>query len=177
MRVISGRLGGRLFDSPGGQRTHPMSDKARGALFNTLGDITGLSVLDAFGGTGAISIEAISRGAKQATIVESDRRAQKTIGENINSLGIQSQIQLIKANTSSWRKKNSREKFNIVISDPPYNDLQEELLEDLINCVATGGIYVLSFPGKLHSRKFTALQEMAKKDYGDIQLVFYKQVS
>ena len=60
MRVISGKFGGQLFDAPKGHRTHPMSEKVRGALFSVLGDISGLTVLDAFAGSGALSIEAIS---------------------------------------------------------------------------------------------------------------------
>ena len=71
MRVIAGRLGGRLFDSPHTRRTHPMSDKARGALFNMLGDIEGMHVLDPFAGTGALSFEAISRGAASALAIAS----------------------------------------------------------------------------------------------------------
>jgi 16S rRNA (guanine966-N2)-methyltransferase len=75
MRVIAGFLGGRNFDSPGGHRTHPMSDKVRGAVFGVLGDIKGLSVLDAFAGSGALSIEAVSRGAKYAVAIDVDKRA------------------------------------------------------------------------------------------------------
>ncbi|MCA9330109.1 RsmD family RNA methyltransferase, partial [Candidatus Saccharibacteria bacterium] len=63
MRIISGKLGSRQFIAPKGFATHPMGDRVRTALFNTLGDIVGLTVLDAFGGSGAISFEAISRGA------------------------------------------------------------------------------------------------------------------
>src|ERR1700733_7722884 len=97
MRIIAGKLGGRSFDSPGTDKTHPMSDKMRGALFNILGDVDDLIVLDAFGGSGALSLEAVSRGARSAIIMDSDRRAQQTIQENIQSLGLQDQIQLVNA--------------------------------------------------------------------------------
>ena len=70
MRVIAGRLGGRNFDSPKTQRTHPMSDKVRGALFNALGDLGGLTVLDAFAGSGACSLEAASRGATEVLAID-----------------------------------------------------------------------------------------------------------
>jgi len=95
MRIIAGRLGGRLFDSPHSHKTHPMSDKARGALFNILGDISGMSVLDPFAGTGAISFEAVSRGAAGAVAIELDKQAQKVITANIASLGLIHEVKLI----------------------------------------------------------------------------------
>ena len=71
MRIISGVLGGRVFKAPNGNKTHPMSEKIRGAMFNSLGDISGLTVLDAFSGSGAVAIEAFSRGAEHVVAVDS----------------------------------------------------------------------------------------------------------
>src|SRR3954464_3149409 len=96
MRIIAGRLGGRQFNSPKGHRTHPMSEKGRGALFNALGDISGLTVLDAFAGSGALSFEAISRRAASVLAIDSDKNAQRAIAENIASLGLSRQVKLIK---------------------------------------------------------------------------------
>ncbi|MCA9328933.1 RsmD family RNA methyltransferase, partial [Candidatus Saccharibacteria bacterium] len=75
MRVIAGEFKSRILKDPTGNRTHPMAEKVRGALFNSLGDITGLDVLDAFAGTGAVGIEALSRGAKRVWSVELDNDA------------------------------------------------------------------------------------------------------
>ena len=102
MRVIAGRLGGRNFASPHGNKTHPMSDKVRGALFNSLGDIEGLRCLDAFAGTGALAFEAISRGATTALALENDPSAQRTIDENIKELKLYRQVKLVKAAAGSW---------------------------------------------------------------------------
>ena len=85
MRVIAGRLRGRQFKSPPGRRSHPMSEKMRGALFNVLGDIEGLTLLDAFSGSGAISFEAISRGARSVQAVEKAVLAYRTICKNIEA--------------------------------------------------------------------------------------------
>ncbi|MFA5107899.1 MAG: RsmD family RNA methyltransferase, partial [Patescibacteria group bacterium] len=71
IRIIAGTLGGRKIDAPDGRRTHPMSERIRNALFNSLGEtVKDANVLDAFAGTGAVGIEALSRGAKHATFIE-----------------------------------------------------------------------------------------------------------
>jgi 16S rRNA (guanine966-N2)-methyltransferase len=77
LRVIAGELGGRFFDSPDSDATHPMSERMRGSLFNILGDIKGKTILDAFAGSGALSFEAVSRGAVHALTLEKDKIAQK----------------------------------------------------------------------------------------------------
>lgn len=175
MRIIAGMLGGRNFASPRSHRTHPMSDKVRGALFNALGDIEGLSVLDAFAGSGAIGFEAASRGAGTVLVVESDKLAQKTIEENITSLRLSRRVQLIKANCNSWSSHNPTEQFDIVIADPPYNRLQYDLLDKLTKHLAPGGIYVLSWPGAVETPKLVGCNLTAQKTYGDAQLLFFRQ--
>src|SRR5579884_2312037 len=116
MRVIAGYLGGRIFSSPKGHRTHPMSNKVRGGLFSVLGDLDGLSVLDAYSGSGALAIEAISRGAEAATAIESDKTAHTAIIENIHSLGIHSRIKATKAFLRAWSSRNEGKTFDIVIA-------------------------------------------------------------
>src|SRR5579883_2683533 len=106
MRIVAGTLGGRQFEAPKGHRTHPMSDKVRGALFNMLGDISGLTVFDAFAGSGALSFEAISRGAKSAVAVDIDKSAHKTILKNAKQLGVPAQLKAIRANASGWSDNN-----------------------------------------------------------------------
>ena len=102
MRIISGTLGGRHFDAPNGNKTHPMSDKARGGLFNALGDIKGLTVLDAFAGSGALSFEAISRGAKNAIAIDIDRSAITSVVKSAKELGVEDKIKTVRANASGW---------------------------------------------------------------------------
>lgn len=123
MRIISGSLGGQQFASTKGHRTHPMSDKMRGALFNALGDISGLTVLDAFAGSGAISFEAVSRGAAHSMAIERDRQAQQAIAESIEKLKLNSRIKLVKASANSWLG-TSDDLFDIVLVDPPWEDPQ-----------------------------------------------------
>ncbi|MFO0882462.1 MAG: RsmD family RNA methyltransferase [Candidatus Saccharimonadales bacterium] len=92
MRIIAGTLRGRNFDSPHSHKTHPMSEKMRGALFNVLGDITDLTIFDAYGGSGAVAFEAVSRGAKKALITEVDVTVAKVITGNIKKLGLDEKV-------------------------------------------------------------------------------------
>ncbi|MEO6761006.1 MAG: RsmD family RNA methyltransferase [Candidatus Saccharimonadales bacterium] len=175
MRVIAGRLGGRQFDGPRGNRTHPMSEKARGAIFNALGDIEGLTVLDTYSGTGALSIESISRGAASATAIEKDTDATKTIAANITTLGLEDSITLLHKNVSGWSRNNQAKQYDIVMADPPYTDIRPNVIERLAGHVKTSGILVLSWPGSEAVRQLKNLEVILHKSYGDIQLVFYKK--
>jgi len=175
MRVIAGRLGGRNFVSPKTQRTHPMSDKVRGALFNALGDLDGLTVLDAFAGSGACSIEAVSRGASHVLAIDIDPEAVKTIAENVRSLELEGAIDVRRKNISGWSRNNQSLQFDIVLADPPYNDIRPDVLERLTVHIKPGGLLVLSWPGSEAVRDFTGLAVVSHKSYGDAQLVFYKR--
>lgn len=176
MRIIAGRLGGRIFDAPRGHRTHPMGDKIRGALFNTLGDITGLTVLDAFAGSGACSFEAISRGAASAVAVESDKVAYTTIERNIETLDVDEQVQLVRAFIISYVRRIHNE-FDIVIADPPYDDVQYKALEILPKYVKPGGVIIYSLPPSSRLVMPADLELISQKSYGDATLHFYRRMN
>lgn len=174
MRVISGNLGGRQFEAPKGFKTHPMSDRARSALFNMLGDIKGLTVLDPFAGSGALSFESISRGAKSVIAIEQDRIAQKVIEQNISSLGVGSSIKLIKANTGSWLQTSPNSQFDIVLCDPPYKDPQPNLIQRLVKTVKPGGILVLSWPAEQDLPQLD-MELLDRRQYANLTLAFFRQ--
>jgi 16S rRNA (guanine966-N2)-methyltransferase len=175
MRVISGTLGGQTFEAPKGHRTHPMSDRVRGGLFNALGDIEGLNVLDAFTGSGALSIEAISRGAAHAIAIDIDKGAITTIVNNLKQLGVSGQVRAIRANASGWSDNNPDLEFDLVFSAPPYDDLQLNLVQKLVKHTKPGGLYVLDWPGNLTAPELEGLETVQQKKYGDAQLVFYRR--
>lgn len=176
MRVIAGSLKGREFKSPHKKSTHPMSDKVRGALFNVLGDIAGLTFLDAFSGTGALAFEAASRGAKTVVAIEKDRAAHSTLDENVKELRLNRIVKAVRANTAGWSIHNMEKKFDVVILDPPYDEIQIGLLQKMINRhVEPGGLAVLSCPGKTDFPEFDNTEIVSDKDYGDAQLVFYRK--
>jgi 16S rRNA (guanine966-N2)-methyltransferase len=176
MRIITGALKGRIFREPHGSRTHPMSEKVRGALFNTLGDIEGLTILDAFAGSGALSFEGVSRGAKYVIAIDHDKHAARAIKENIRSLNLADKVKAINANASSWSDNNPDARFSIVILAPPYDNLQVKLLDKLTKHASGGGVLVLDWPGNLAEPAFEGLEKITNKNYGDAQLVFYRKI-
>jgi len=178
MRVIAGWLGGQNFDAPHGHRTHPMSEKVRGALFGVLGDIKGLTALDAFAGSGALAIEAISRGAKSAVAIEADKGAHSIIVSNIAKLGIEDRMQAVKAYVGAWSTRHQNDQFDLVFLDPPYDNIDYRELENMPRHLNETGTLVLSFPGKMdrgNIPRFKNLQIVQQKDYGDIQLIFFQR--
>jgi len=176
MRIIAGTLGGRQFEAPHGHRTHPMSEKARGGLFNALGDIEGLTVLDAFAGTGALGFEALSRGAASVIAIDTERHAAETIERSASSLGVGTAIKVIKANASGWSDNNPDATFDLVLLDPPYDNIKINLLQKLTKHVRTnGGLLVLSWPGHEETPLLDSLEEVKDQNYGDAQLVFYRR--
>jgi 16S rRNA (guanine966-N2)-methyltransferase len=177
MRIIAGSLGGRTFASPGSAQTHPMSQKARGALFNALGDISGLSVLDAFAGSGGLSFEAVSRGAAGVVAIDSDRLAQKTIEQNSATLDIAGEVKLVKASVNTWLATNPKAQFDIVLCDPPYDNLQPNLLIQIADHVKPGGLIIFSLPPTADFSLDTNYQLLTTKSYGDARLAFYRRIS
>ena len=128
MRVVSGELRGRRIESPQGDATRPTTDKVREAVFNALGS-TGLLVdavvVDLFAGTGAMGIEALSRGASRCIFVERDRKALEVLRRNIDTLGLGSRSEIVAGDATAAASRAA----DIVIADPPYGfDAWDRLL-------------------------------------------------
>jgi len=175
MRIIAGSLKGRIFHDPPGHQSHPMSDKIRGALFNMLGDIQGLTVLDAFAGSGALALEAVSRAAKSAVAIEQKRAPHRAIVRSIKELGANKQVKAVNADAASWSSHNKTAKFDIVLLDPPFGHPQFNLLDKLVLHAKAGGVVVVSWPGHELPPVFDACSLITDKKYGDAQLVFYRK--
>jgi 16S rRNA (guanine966-N2)-methyltransferase len=124
MRVIAGSHGGRRLKAPAGRGTRPTADRVREALFSMLGGLDGQTVLDVFAGTGALGIEALSRGAEQVVFVERDAGAARTLRENLVSLGIdQRGVELRRCDAlAALRGARERgETYDLIFIDPPYS--------------------------------------------------------
>lgn len=171
MRVIAGKYAGLNIASPKGHKTHPMAEKVRGAIFSALGDLEGLSVFDPYGGSGAIGLEAASRGAAKVTITEIDKKAHAVIESNIKFLKAQN-VKASRANCVSWVENNLDKKFDIIIADPPYDRVNPSQLNKLSAQLKGSGVFVLSFGNA--APQISNLQVIKEKDYGDAKLAFYK---
>lgn len=152
-----------------------MSEKARGAIFNVLGDIKGLIFLDAYAGSGALSIEAISRGAERGVAIDSDATAWRAIVANLEGLGIAKNVKAVRSTVTSWSSDNVDLQYDLVFADPPYDDIKLEAVSMLTRHVHGGGIFVLSWPGGEDVPSFEGLEQVVRKQLGDIQLIFYRR--
>lgn len=140
MRIISGEFRGRRLSAPKGSTTRPTTDRVREALFSALTSLMGPqlgggAVLDPFAGSGALALEAVSRGCVRATVIESDRRALITLSENVRALGADSRVRTLSGNAFSLAARGvAGGPFALILLDPPYTlDFAEvvSLLEDL----------------------------------------------
>ena len=116
IRVVAGELGGRKLKAPRGVDVRPTSDRAREALFSMLGDVAGLQVLDLFAGTGALGIEAVSRGAARATLVDDQPGPARS---NVDALGVADRIDVVGADALSYLREPGPQ-FDLILCDPPY---------------------------------------------------------
>jgi len=180
MRVIAGIYKGRRLKAPSWEGLRPTSDKLRETLFNILAPrVAGARVLDAYAGTGAIGIEALSRGASHVTFVEHDRRAQALIAGNLALCGVPADAYvIIRASVSRALDDLHRAPFDIMIFDPPYDDDVDAVLAASAPLLAPGGIVVLE-----HARRRAAaaqagtLQRTRDVIAGDSALTFYAAAS
>jgi 16S rRNA (guanine966-N2)-methyltransferase len=125
MRVIAGSLGGRVLAAPRGRATRPTSDRVREAVFSILGDISGLTVLDLYAGSGALAIEALSRGAAAATLVESAPAAIAAIRRNLSELDLDAVVRREEVRTFLRTASRGAPQYDLVFLDPPYRHSSE----------------------------------------------------
>lgn len=141
IRITSGKLKGLTIATPGG-KTHPMGARERLALFNMIGEyLPGASVLDAFSGSGALGIEALSRGASHATLVENNTKAIQVIKANLKKAGVNEDATVIKGDVYE-----AEGQFDLVMADPPYDEYDDTKILVLEKLVQPAGILVLSHP-------------------------------
>jgi len=143
MRIIAGeRKGARIF-APKGMDTRPTGDRVREAVFNLIGPVDGATVLDLYAGSGAMGLEALSRGAAHATFVESDREACRTIVRNLDKLGLDNATVLCQdALTALRADARAGTRYDLVLLDPPYrrfSSLQNAMISHLPEILAPGG--------------------------------------
>ena len=179
MRVITGKARGVQLKTPDGMQTRPTADRVKEALFSIINfDLPGAAVLDLFGGTGQLGIEALSRGAKSAVFVDQREDACKIIRENLRRTKLESQARVIRCDYLDYLRR-SREKFDIILLDPPY---AEVFLENALKCITeidilqSGGIIVAERPvEKELPFEFEGFTRSKDYKYGKILLTIYRK--
>lgn len=179
MRVISGKARGVNLKTPEGLLTRPTIDRVKEALFSIINfDIPASNVLDLFGGTGQLGIEALSRGAKSAVFVDQREDACKLIKENLKRTKLEQDAKVVRMDYLDYLKR-CREKFDIIFLDPPY---AEVFLENALKCITeidilqSGGIIVAERPlGKDLPWDFEGYTRSKDYKYGKVLLTIYRK--
>jgi 16S rRNA (guanine966-N2)-methyltransferase len=174
MRVIAGSLKGRRLDAPTWPGLRPTSDKLRETLFNVLqGRLPGARVLDAYAGTGAVGIEALSRGAAAVTFVEQDRRALALIGANLERCGVSGGY-TIERGPAEEVLGRLEPVFDVVFLDPPYDEPALDAVASLgVGVLAAGGICVLEHASRRAAPEVGGTAPVRRLVSGDSALAFY----
>lgn len=179
MRVISGKMRGVRLKTPEGMQTRPTADRVKEALFSIIQfDLPGTKVLDLFGGSGQLGIEAISRGAKEAVFVDQSEKACKLIRENLRLARMEKEGRVVRSDYLAFLK-STKEKFDIIILDPPY---AEVFLENALNLITeidilhSNGIIVAECPfGKELPGDFPGFSRSKNYKYGNTILTLYRK--
>ena len=155
-----------------------LSDKVRAAIFDVVGDPVSLTVLDAYAGSGAAGFEAASRGAVLVEAIEANARVAKTIAENALGLGLDWGYVLHQMTVETWlaspKQQENHRRYELIIADPPYAQLDSDVLNRLSKFLRPEGVLVVSHSSKLASPLLAGAELVRHKTYGDTALSFYK---
>jgi 16S rRNA (guanine(966)-N(2))-methyltransferase RsmD len=176
-RIIAGALRGRRLVAPRGARTRPTSDKVRGAVFNLLGQFfEGGDVLDLYAGTGALALEALSRGCARAVLVESDRAALEAIERNVAELGLAGRVEVRRGRVAEALPRLAPGAFALAFVDPPYGEGPEAALALLDRAMAPGGRVVAEHDARRPpGDRYGALALADRRAYGDTGISIYRR--
>jgi 16S rRNA (guanine966-N2)-methyltransferase len=178
MRIIAGELKGQRLVAPRGWKVRPTSDRVREAVFSTLGDIAGARVLDLYCGTGALAIEALSRGASSATLVDRDTRP--ALG-NVERLALEDRAELVRSDVSRWLAAHAdgapASRFDLVFVDAPYrlaDRVGQELDTQLPSLLAEEGRAIVE-SGARSPLRIDSLNRVRQRRYGSTDVSIYRR--
>ena len=172
MRIVAGEFGGRRLHAPRGRTTRPTSDRVREALFAILGEVRGARVLDLFAGTGALGIEALSRGAESAVFVENDHAAAAAIRRNLDAIGVPDAE--VRRQDALRFLASGEGPFDLVFVDPPY-DSAPRLAEPLsagLPAVLTQDALIVTESSKRTPLELS-LPLLRERTYGDTRIAIH----
>jgi 16S rRNA (guanine966-N2)-methyltransferase len=172
VRIIAGTHRGQRITAPKGATTRPTSDRVRENAFNLIGPVDGAAVLDLFAGSGALGLEALSRGADRAVFVESDREACRTINANLDKLKFHATVlcqDVLRALGSD------RSTYDLVLCDPPYDFDRARLAPHLARLLQPDGLLVYESAGREPPPELPLLTETTSRKYGSARLTLYRR--
>lgn len=173
MRIVAGKFKGRRLSAPAGRATRPTADRVREALFSILGPLDGQRVLDLFAGSGALGIEALSRGAAAAVFVDSDQRAVAAIRRNLDALGAEAAVH--RRDALAFLRGQRDGSFDLVFLDPPYSFASElaGALSELLPAALAEGARIVSESDKRTPLELT-LPLVDERVYGDTRIAIHR---
>ena len=178
MRIIAGTHRGRKIVAPKGLDTRPTGDRVREAAFNLIGPVDGATVLDLFAGSGAMGLEALSRGAGRAVFVESDRAAARAIEQNLDTLLLKGTVLQQDALRALQTEAHAGRRYDLVLVDPPYEmypDLQPALARSLPRVLADGGLLVVETDARVEPE--LPLPQRTSRKYGAARITVFEAAS
>jgi 16S rRNA (guanine966-N2)-methyltransferase len=171
MRIIAGSHRGHRIAAPKGRDTRPTSDRVRESAFNLVGPVDDAVVLDLFAGSGALGLEALSRGAASAVLVESDREACRTINANLDKLKMHATVLCSDALRAV---ASDRRTYDLILCDPPYGYDASRLAPQLARLLAEDGVLVWESAGREPPPVIPGLQERTSRRYGSARLTLFE---
>jgi len=171
MRIIAGSHRGHRIAAPKGRDTRPTSDRVRESAFNLVGPVDDAVVLDLFAGSGALGLEALSRGAASAVLVESDREACRTINANLDKLKLHATVLCSDALRAV---ASDRRTYDLILCDPPYGYDASRLGPQLARLLAEDGVLVWESAGREPPPAIPGLQERTSRRYGSARLTLFE---
>jgi 16S rRNA (guanine966-N2)-methyltransferase len=177
MRIVAGSRKGHRIDVPKGVVTRPTSDRVREAVFSMLGSVEGAQVLDLFAGSGALGLEALSRGATDCVFVESDRQAARVIQSNLEKLRLTGAVVVTRDAIAALRDERARaRRYDLVLADPPYEDWErhETSLAELVPAVvADDGLVVVETADRIEPE--LPLDLVTARRYGSARITVFSR--
>jgi 16S rRNA (guanine966-N2)-methyltransferase len=173
VRIIAGSKRGSRIAAPKGLSTRPTGDRVREAAFNLIGPVDGAAVLDLFAGSGAMGLEALSRGAASVTFVESDRDACRTISRNLEKLGLTGAR--VDCADAVWALRREARTYDLVLVDPPYEqwpELEPRLAEHLGRVLRPGGLLLVETGAR--TEPALPLAQRTSRRYGSARLTLFE---
>jgi 16S rRNA (guanine966-N2)-methyltransferase len=175
VRIIAGSRKGHGISAPKGTATRPTGDRVREAAYNLIGPVENVAVLDLFAGSGAMGLEALSRGARRCVFVESDRSACSVIRDNLQKLRLTGALVLCKDTLQALREeRGAGRSYDLVLVDPPYGawpEFQLRLAEALPAALAPDGLLVVETSGKVEPE--LPLTLVTSRRYGSARITLF----